>query len=129
MSPAQAHYNVALAYDQVGRRLAAQDEYSLAAWLDPSMSDAVAHLQAAPTDTASADSEPTTQPVASDADAESAAAQMPVEERPGGARPPRAAEVMSGGPLASFCIIATLGARDGCDTGPCVGFVLFLRAD
>jgi tetratricopeptide (TPR) repeat protein len=67
LTPAQAHYNLALAYDQVGKRLAAQDEYSVAAWLDPSLSDATAHLEAFTGSATAA------------ADTDSAAVEMPVE--------------------------------------------------
>jgi tetratricopeptide (TPR) repeat protein len=66
LPPAQAHYNLALAYEQVGKRAQAEDEYSIAAWLDPTLTDATAHLEACATE-------------ATEGDAASAAVQMPVE--------------------------------------------------
>jgi len=67
MTPAQAHYNLALAYEQVGKRLAAEDEYSIAAWLDPGLIDASAHLEACATE------------ASAQADTDTAAVQMEVE--------------------------------------------------
>ncbi|MGH7178368.1 MAG: tetratricopeptide repeat protein [Tepidisphaeraceae bacterium] len=46
MTPAEAHYNIALAYDQLGRRAEAQTEYRMAVRLNPNFIDAQARIRA-----------------------------------------------------------------------------------